>query len=67
MTTEEVNSYLAKKGQSEEVKEPITPETKETAAEAPAETVEDKTEEVKGVEQKQVEEVSDDKESGSEE
>lgn len=63
MTTEEVNSYLAKKGQSEEVKEPITPETEETAAEAPAETVEDKTEEVKGVEQKQVEEVSDDKET----
>lgn len=63
MTTEEVNSYLANKGQSEEVKEPITPETEETAAEAPAETVEDKTEEVKGVEQKQVEEVSDDKET----
>lgn len=63
MTTEEVNSYLAKKGQSEEVKELITPETEETAAEAPAETVEDKTEEVKGVEQKQVEEVSDDKET----
>lgn len=64
MTTEEVNSYLAnKKGQSEEVKEPITPETEETAAEAPAETVEDKaTEEVaKGVEQTQVEDKPDDK------
>jgi hypothetical protein len=64
MTTEEVNSYLAnKKGQSEEVKEPITPETEETAAEAPAETVEDKaTEEAaKGVEQKQVEDKPDDK------
>lgn len=62
MTTEEVNSYLAnKKGQSEEVKEPITPETEETAAEAPAETVEEKTEEVKGVEQKQVEDKPDDK------
>lgn len=63
MTTEEVSIYLAKKGQSEGVTEPITPETEETAAEAPAETVEDKTEEVKGVEQKQVEEVSDDKET----
>ena len=64
MTTEEVNSYLAnKKGQSEEVKEPITPETEETAAEAPAETVEDKaTEEAaKGVEQTQVEDKPDDK------
>ena len=61
MTTEEVNSYLAKKGQSEEVKEPITPEPEETAAEAPAETVEEKTEEVKGVEQKQVEDKPDDK------
>lgn len=62
MTTEEVSIYLAnKKGQSEEVKEPITPETEETAAEAPAETVEDKTEEVKGVEQTQVEDKPDDK------
>lgn len=62
MTTEEVNSYLAnKKGQSEGVTEPITPETEETAAEAPAETVEEKTEEVKGVEQKQVEDKADDK------
>lgn len=64
MTTEEVNSYLAnKKGQSEEVKEPITPETEETAAEAPAETVEDKAPEeaAKGVEQTQVEDKPDDK------
>lgn len=64
MTTEEVNSYLAnKKGQSEEVKEPITPETEETAAEAPAETVEDKAtkEAAKGVEQTQVEDKPDDK------
>ena len=64
MTTEEVAQYLAnKKGQSEEVPEPITPETEETAAEAPAETVEDKaTEEAaKGVEQTQVEDKPDDK------
>lgn len=64
MNSEQVNEYLANlKGQSEEVKEPITPETEETAAEAPAETVEDKAteEEAQGVEQKQVEDKADDK------
>ena len=62
MTTEEVNSYLAnKKGQqSEEVKEPITPETKEPAPEAPAETAKD-IEVSEGVEQKQLEDKPDDK------
>lgn len=62
MTTEEVNSYLAnKKGQqSEEVKEPITPETKEPAPEAPAETAKD-IEISEGVEQKQLEDKPDDK------
>lgn len=58
MNSEEVNEYLAKlKGQSEEVKEPITPETKEEPAEAPAEVTDDN----KGVEQKQVEDKADDK------
>jgi hypothetical protein len=63
MNSEQVLEYLAKKGQSEEVKEPITPETKETPAEAPAEEVEDKVveEDNKGVEQKQVEDKADDK------
>ena len=64
MNTTEVEEYLAKiKGQSEEVKEPITPETKEEPAEAPAEVTDDKAE-VKpeeGVEQKQVEDKADDK------
>lgn len=58
MNSEEVIEYLAKKnGQSEEVKEPITPETKEEPAEAPAEVTDDN----KGVEQKQVEDKADDK------
>lgn len=58
MNSEEVTEYLAKlKGQSEEVKEPITPETKEEPAEAPAEVTDDN----KGVEQKQVEDKADDK------
>lgn len=66
MNSEEVIEYLAKKkGQSEEVKEPSTPETKETPQETPPEEVDSKAEvkldqEVKltetpdlGVEQKQ--------------
>ena len=66
MNSEEVNQYLANlknKGLSEEVKEPITPETKETVAEAPAETVDNKAteEDSKGVEQKPVEDKADDK------
>ena len=54
---------MKNKGQSEEVKEPSTPETKETSQEAPAEKVDDKVaeEDNKGVEQKQVEEKADDK------
>lgn len=76
MNSEQVNEYLAKlknKGQSEEVKEPITPETEETPKETPPESVEDKAE-VKmesevplteqpnlGVEQKPVDETPDDK------
>lgn len=66
MNSEQVNEYLANlknKGQSEEVKEPSTPETKETTQEAPAEQVDDKVaeEDNKGVEQKQVEDKGDDK------
>ena len=60
MNSEEVQNYLANlknKGQSEEVTEPITPETKEEPAEAPAEVTDDN----KGVEQKQVEDKADDK------
>ena len=76
MNSEQVTEYLAKlknKGQSEEVKEPITPETEETPKETPPESVEDKAE-VKmesevplteqpnlGVEQKPVDETPDDK------
>ena len=45
MNSEEVIEYLAKKkGQSEEVKEPSTPETKETPQETPPEEVENKAE-----------------------
>jgi len=66
MNTTECYEYLANlknKGQSEEVKEPSTPETKETTQEAPAEQVDDKVaeEDNKGVEQKQVEDKGDDK------
>lgn len=54
---------MKNKGQSEEVKEPSTPETEETTQEAPAEQVDDKVaeEDNKGVEQKQVEDKGDDK------
>lgn len=45
MNSEEVIEYLAKKkGQSEEVKEPSTPETKETPQETPPEEVDSKAE-----------------------
>lgn len=57
MNSEQVLEYLAKKGQSEGVQDPITPETKEEPAEAPAEVTDDN----KGVEQKQVEDKADDK------